>query len=391
MLNKRSWKERLRGDVRITLPERPEIVGGYASCERFLPEERRPVRAWMAAGAVCAAVLIVLAAVAIPYVAGSLPKGPGIGPGAAVSFTGMEEAQVREAFAAYWAENGAEPWSADAFGFLGTCGGYAAVTYTGPGDAAVHSVRLDGYTFLSPATYSPSPLGIYIVRPGRVSTLEAAVADGSVQAADVWRMLPADRRRGDGAFALTTAATTAQTPSFCAIILENLNGSYLVKPEAGFPNAGERMHVSAPKDAPVFKVGDRVTIYYDGQVMATYPLQINALRIEACPLGTTTPQDSDGSAAAPTTTAATAQTPSFCAVVLEKLNSSYMVRPEADFKYAGERVHISVPKDAPVFEAGDRITVYYDGRIMESYPPQVNALRIEAGHIRTTRQSAPAS
>lgn len=76
MLNKRSWKERLRGDVRVTLPERPEIVGGYASCERFLPEERRPVRAWMAAGAVCAAVLIVLAAVAIPYVAGSLPRAP---------------------------------------------------------------------------------------------------------------------------------------------------------------------------------------------------------------------------------------------------------------------------------------------------------------------------
>ena len=61
-----------------------------------------------------------------------------------------------------------------------------------------------------------------------------------------------------------------------------------------------------------------------------------------------------------------------------------MVRPEADFKYAGERVHISAPKDAPVFEVGDRITVYYDGRIMESYPPQVNALRIEACTVQTT-------
>ena len=181
MSDKQGWKERLRGDVRLTLPEKPDIVGRYTSCERFLPEEQKPVRAWIAAGAACAAVLIALAAFTIPYVAGSLPKEPGIGPGEAESSTGMEDSQIRAAFAAYWAENGAEPWSADAFGLLGTCGDYAVVTYAGPGDDAVHSILLDGYTFLSPAIYSPSPLGVYIVWSDRVSTLEDAAADGSVQ------------------------------------------------------------------------------------------------------------------------------------------------------------------------------------------------------------------
>ena len=49
MSDKQGWKERLRGDVRLTLPEKPDIVGRYTSCERFLPEEQKPVRAWIAA------------------------------------------------------------------------------------------------------------------------------------------------------------------------------------------------------------------------------------------------------------------------------------------------------------------------------------------------------
>ena len=49
MSDKQGWKERLRGDVRLTLPEKPDIVGRYTSCERFLPEEQKPVRAWPSA------------------------------------------------------------------------------------------------------------------------------------------------------------------------------------------------------------------------------------------------------------------------------------------------------------------------------------------------------
>ena len=149
----------------------------------------------------------------------------------------MEDSQIRAAFAAYWAENGAEPWSADAFGLLGTCGDYAVVTYAGPGDDAVHSILLDGYTFLSPAIYSPSPLGVYIVWSDRVSTLEDAAADGSVQAADVWRMLPKERRGAGPAALPTTTTAAARTPFFYATILESQKGAYMVKPEAGFPDS----------------------------------------------------------------------------------------------------------------------------------------------------------
>ena len=289
MSDKQGWKERLRGDVRLTLPEKPDIVGRYTSCERFLPEEQKPVRAWIAAGAACAAVLVALAAFTIPYVAGSLPKEPGIGPGEAESSTGMEDSQIRAAFAAYWAENGAEPWSADAFGLLGTCGDYAVVTYAGPGDDAVHSILLDGYTFLSPAIYSPSPLGVYIVWSDRVSTLEDAAADGSVQAADVWRMLPKERRGAGPAALPTTTTAAARTPFFYATILESQKGAYMVKPEAGFPDSGKEAFVSVPGGSPVFQPGDRVTIYFDGTVMETYPPQVNALRIEACTVQATNP------------------------------------------------------------------------------------------------------
>ncbi len=289
MSDKQGWKERLRGDVRLTLPEKPDIVGGYISCERFLPEDQKPVRAWIAAGVACAAVLIALAAFTLPYVAGSLPKEHGIGPGEAASSTGMEDSQIRAAFAAYWAENGGEPWSADAFGLLGTCGDYAVVTYAGSGDDAVHSILLDGYTFLSPAIYSPSPLGVYIVWSDRVSTLEDAAAAGSVQAADVWRMLPKERQGAGPATQPATTTAAVQTPFFTATILEKLSNSYMVRPEADFKYAGERVHISAPKDAPVFEVGDRITVYYDGRIMESYPPQVNALRIEACTVQTTHP------------------------------------------------------------------------------------------------------
>ncbi|MBS1327563.1 MAG: hypothetical protein HP041_06155, partial [Oscillospiraceae bacterium] len=123
----------------------------------------------------------------------------------------------------------------------------------------------------------------------RVSTLEDAAADGSVQAADVWRMLPKERRGAGPAALPTTTTAAARTPFFYATILESLNGSYMVRPETDFKYAGERVHVSAPKGAPVFEAGDRITVYYDGRIMESYPPQVNALRIEACTVQATNP------------------------------------------------------------------------------------------------------
>ncbi len=63
----------------------------------------------------------------------------------------------------------------------------------------------------------------------------------------------------------------------------------MVKPEAGFPDSGKEAFVSVPGGSPVFQPGDRVTIYFDGTVMETYPPQVNALRIEACTVQATNP------------------------------------------------------------------------------------------------------
>lgn len=107
--------------------------------------------------------------------------------------------------------------------------------------------------------------------------------------ADVWRMLPKERRGAGPAALPTTTTAAARTPFFYATILESQKGAYMVKPEAGFPDSGKEAFVSVPGGSPVFQPGDRVTIYFDGTVMETYPPQVNALRIEACTVQATNP------------------------------------------------------------------------------------------------------
>lgn len=252
MSDKQGWKERLRGDVRLTLPEKPDIVGRYTSCERFLPEDQKPVRAWIAAGAACAAVLIALAAFTTPMWRAS-----------------AEGARNRTGGGRVLHRYGRFP---DPGGLRRLLGGKRCGALVGRRvRPAGHLRRLrGGYVrrprgrrgSLHPAgwLYVPQPRDIQPLTLGGVYRVERPGVHpgrrgGGRQRAGGGRLADASQRApGAGPATLPTTTTAAtQTPFFYATILESLNGSYMVRPETDFKYAGERVHVSAPKGAPSSK------------------------------------------------------------------------------------------------------------------------------------------
>lgn len=76
----------------------------------------------------------------------------------------------------------------------------------------------------------------------------------------------------------------------------------------------------------------------------------------------------------------------FNAVVLENKKTSLLVEPvegENELR-SSDKITVSVVKDGAVFEdlsafkAGSTVKITYDGTIMESYPAQIRAMKVEA-------------
>lgn len=76
----------------------------------------------------------------------------------------------------------------------------------------------------------------------------------------------------------------------------------------------------------------------------------------------------------------------FNAVVLENNKTSLLVEPleGEDELRSSDKITVSVVKDGAVFEdlsdfkAGSTVKITYDGTIMESYPAQIRAMKVEA-------------
>ncbi|MEL7648032.1 MAG: DUF3221 domain-containing protein [Sedimentibacter sp.] len=76
---------------------------------------------------------------------------------------------------------------------------------------------------------------------------------------------------------------------------------------------------------------------------------------------------------------------SFTATVLENKKTTLLVEPEKgqDELNSSDRISVSVVKDGEVFEdlsqftEGSRVKITYDGTIMESYPAQIRAFKVE--------------
>lgn len=75
----------------------------------------------------------------------------------------------------------------------------------------------------------------------------------------------------------------------------------------------------------------------------------------------------------------------FTATVLENSGTSIMVKPDEgeDELKSSDKIVVRVPKDSAVLEdlsqftVGSKVKITYDGAIMESYPAQINASKIE--------------
>lgn len=75
----------------------------------------------------------------------------------------------------------------------------------------------------------------------------------------------------------------------------------------------------------------------------------------------------------------------FTATVLENKGTSIMVQPEdgEDELRSSDKIVVRLPKDSAVledlsqFSVGRKVKITYDGTIMESYPAQINATKIE--------------
>lgn len=76
----------------------------------------------------------------------------------------------------------------------------------------------------------------------------------------------------------------------------------------------------------------------------------------------------------------------FNAVVLENMKTSLLVEPSEgeDELRSSDKITVTVIKDGAVFEdlssfkEGSIVKITYDGTIMESYPAQIRAFKVEA-------------
>lgn len=77
---------------------------------------------------------------------------------------------------------------------------------------------------------------------------------------------------------------------------------------------------------------------------------------------------------------------SFTATVLENKGTSLLVQPDEgeDELRSSDKIVVRVPKDSAVledlsqFSVGSKVKITYGGAIMESYPAQINAYRVES-------------
>lgn len=75
----------------------------------------------------------------------------------------------------------------------------------------------------------------------------------------------------------------------------------------------------------------------------------------------------------------------FTATVLENMGTSIMVKPDEgeDELSSSDKIVVRLPKnnveleDLTQFSVGSKVKITYDGSIMESYPAQINASKIE--------------
>jgi hypothetical protein len=87
---------------------------------------------------------------------------------------------------------------------------------------------------------------------------------------------------------LDNEVNESEVYTFIATVLENKGTSIMVQPIEGESelNSSDKIVVRVPKDSAIledlskFTVGSKVKITYNGEIMESYPAQINAIKVE---------------------------------------------------------------------------------------------------------------
>jgi hypothetical protein len=144
--------------------------------------------------------------------------------------------------------------------------------------------------------------------------------------------------------------TTEVNPTIEGVVTEILEANVLLDTDEG-------TFVVYADELNKMTVGDRVTFEYDGQIMESDPPQIKAIKLISVSLPelkgeVKSVEDNQ--------------------ITLETKDGVYLVHLNNDVSYESNQK----------IEQGDFITVTFSGLVMESMPPQINALKITKHGVR---------
>lgn len=146
--------------------------------------------------------------------------------------------------------------------------------------------------------------------------------------------------------------------SFKATVVEINENSVMVKPlegESELKSSDKIIFNTINLEKPDLKLGDIVNITYNGEIMESYPAQIEVTKLELLERDTEY---------------------FFIATVLEIDENSVLVSPIKGDNISGiDKVAFSTSNLPKIdIKVGSKIKVTYNGQVMYSYPAQINAL-----------------
>ena len=144
--------------------------------------------------------------------------------------------------------------------------------------------------------------------------------------------------------------TTEVNPTVEGIVTEILESNVLLDTDEG-------AYVVYTDEFNKLTVGDRVTFEYDGEIMESDPPQIKAIKLISVSLPELKGEVTSVEAGK---------------ITLETKDGVYIVHLNDDVSYESNQK----------IEQGDLITVTFSGLVMESMPPQINALKITNHGVR---------
>lgn len=352
-----NWKQRLAEDTSLRLTgDFPRILQddyGIIPRETFVPKTGKSARiVSVAAGTVaCAAVIaFVLALTGLPWRGGGLPVAPGPDPRKATGAATVP----------------ASPASPVLIGRIREMQGQALLieccsgTLSGTPVLVGGKIDIDGFTVgdYVEVTYTGEVRETYPVGITAIGMRKLPSYNQTAQSAAPSSQALATTRATSKSTSVTenTQTQAVVERSFTAIVLEDGQAdSLVVCGDFGQPIVQEcDFTVTAPTDLRQFKAGNRVQIFYTGELADPAPqtLTVDARRVERL------------------------EEHVFTAWVLDTFDNQGRSMIVND-RRSDARIQITCGQDLGDLPPGSYVRIVYDGRMASSYPAQVRAQRVD--------------